>query len=191
MKKLVIKSQLVDRTDFEQRAAGIGLEFSPTIWQHERIYVPNDYRPNMNHPRMILRTEVRQTNQPANYTMFLKRHIEDSGIDIVHATPVGDYTETTAIIHQLGFRKAAEVSRQRQELVLDERTVIYLDIVEGLAGSFLKIEAELAEGAAVETLRREIFRTLDLFGQETFVMQTYADLMTDQMQPYYLPGKEQ
>ncbi len=187
MKKLIIKCQLIDRADFERRAAEIGLEFGPTIWQHERIYVPSDYRPNMNHPRMILRTEVRQTNQPANYTMFLKRHIEDSGVDIVHKTAVGDYTEATEMIHQLGFRKAAEVSRQRQELALDEHTKMCLDIVEGLAGSFLKIEAELAENVAVEALRREVFRTLELFGQETFIMQTYADLMTEQMQPYYLP----
>lgn len=189
MKKLVVKCQLADRADFEQRAENIGLKFSSTIWQHERIYVPGDYQPNMNYPRMILRTEVRQTDQPANYTMFLKRHIEDSGVDIVHATPVGDYTEATAMIHQLGFRKVAEVSRQRQELILDARTVMFLDIVEGLAGTFLKVEAELTEGAAVEFLRQEVFRTLDLFGQETFILQTYADLMTNQMQPYYLPGK--
>lgn len=91
------------------------------------------------------------------------------------------------MIHQLGFRKAAEVSRQRQELALDEHTKMCLDIVEGLAGSFLKIEAELAENVAVEALRREVFRTLELFGQETFIMQTYADLMTERMQPYYLP----
>ncbi len=36
------------------------------------------------------------------------------------------------MIHQLGFRKAAEVSRQRQEIWLDNRTVIYVDEVEGI-----------------------------------------------------------
>ena len=80
-----------------------------------------------------------------------------------------------------------EVSRQRQELVLDERTVIYLDTLEGVPQPFLKIEAELTDEMSVEAVRKELFTTLDLLGQETFLMQTYAELMTEQMQPYYLP----
>lgn len=52
---------------------------------------------------------------------------------------------------------------------------------------FLKIEAELTDEMSVEAVRKELFTTLDLLGQETFLMQTYAELMTEQMQPYYLP----
>ncbi len=35
----------------------------------------------MNYPRLVMRTEVRTTAQPAEYFMYLKRHIEDSGVD--------------------------------------------------------------------------------------------------------------
>lgn len=190
MKKLIVKTQLADPERFNNRAERIGLEFSPTIWQHERIYAASDYRRGMNQPRLVLRTEVRSTDQPAQYYLYLKRHIEDSGVDVVNFTPVGDYTEATGIVHQLGFRKIAEISRQRREKILDAQTALYLDIVEGLNGMFLKAEAGLEDGVPVEALRKELFRTLELFGQKTFVLQTYADLMTEQMQPYYLPGKE-
>lgn len=190
MKKLIVKTQLADPERFSNRAERIGLEFSPTIWQHERIYAASDYRRGTNQPRLVLRTEVRSTDQPAQYYLYLKRHIEDSGVDVVNFTPVGDYTEATGIVHQLGFRKVAEISRQRREKILDAQTALYLDIVEGLSGTFLKAEAGLEDGVPVEALRKELFRTLELFGQKTFVLQTYADLMTEQMQPYYLPGKE-
>ncbi len=85
----------------------------------------------------------------------------------------------------------AEISRRRRELRLDEQTVFNLDTVEGLIGTFLKIEVGIGNMIlSVDAARKEVFRTLDLLGQETFIMQTYADLMTQQMQPYYLPGKE-
>ena len=43
----------------------------------------------MNYPRLVMRTEVRTTAQPAEYFMYLKRHIEDSGVDCVNFTRVG------------------------------------------------------------------------------------------------------
>ncbi len=187
MKKLIVKSQLVDRAKFDRKLANIGMVLSSAIWQHERVYVAHDYRPRMNYPRLMLRTEVAATDQPARYALRLKRHIEDSGVDWVNSTLVADYTEATMMIHQLGYRKMTEVSRQRQELILDERTVIYLDTLEGVPQPFLKIEAELTDEMSVEAVRKELFTTLDLLGQETFLMQTYAELMTEQMQPYYLP----
>lgn len=187
MKKMVIKSQLKSREMFERRAQSIGLEFSNPVWQHERIYWPRDYRQGMNLPRMVLRTEVSKTDEPARYSLFLKRHIEDSGVDIVHETAVENYTEATAIIHQLGFEKAAEVSRQRQSVELDRQTVIFLDIVEGLEGTFVKIETELLEDTPVEAVRQEIFDMLGLFKQETFLLQTYADILNGVLQPYTLP----
>lgn len=187
MKKLVVKCHLNNLATFERRIVSTGLEFGPAIWQHERVYLPHDFRPGMNHPRLVMRTEVLATDQPAQYAMYLKRHIEDSGVDFVHYTAVGDYTEATGIVHQLGFRKAAEVSRQRREARLDDKTVLYWDVVEGLEGDFLKIELDLVDGVSVDGLRRELYQTLSLLGQETFLVQTYAELMLNQMQPYYLP----
>ncbi len=177
MKKLIVKSRLLDEANFVDQIVGTGQELSPVIWQHERVYVPHDYREGQNLPRMITRTEVRDTNTPAVYSLFLKRHIEDSGVDWVNKTVVGDYNETSGIIHQLGFQKAAEISRQRQEVWLDERTVIYLDHVEGLNEAFLKIEADLDDGEPIDALRSDLFRILEMLGQKTFVMETYANLV--------------
>lgn len=177
MKKLIVKSRVENLASFEAQVAAIGQELSPVIWQHERVYVPHNYQEGRNLPRMITRTEVRETNQPAIYTLFLKRHIEDSGIDWVNATTVGDYNETSGIIHQLGFSKVAEISRQRRELRLDERTVIYEDKVEGLNGGYLKIEANIEEGESIDALRSDLFTILSMFGQKTFVMETYAGLI--------------
>lgn len=191
MKKLIVKSQLVEREKLDQQLADIGMELSPVIWQHERVYLPHDFRPNMNFPRLVMRTEVRATDQPAIYSMYLKRHIEDSGIDWTNFTEVQDYTEATGIIHQLGFRKVAEISRQRQELWLDDKTVIYLDKVDGLQNYYLKIEADLTEGDSVEALRQELFGILRMLGQETFIMQGYFALVGEGSreieQPYFIP----
>lgn len=187
MKKLIVKSQLQDKAALDKQLANIGLELSPVIWQHERVYLPHDYRPAMNYPRLVMRTEVRATDKPAVYSMYLKRHIEDSGIDWVNFTEVKDYTEASGMVHQLGFRKVAEISRQRQELWLDDKTVIYVDKIDGLDSYYIKLEAEVIEGEPVELLRQDLFGILRMLGRETFVMQAYFDLMVNQEQPYYIP----
>ncbi len=187
MKKLIVKSRLLDRGGFDERIAGIGMQLSPVIWQHERVYLPRDYQPMRNLPRLVMRTEIRATDQPATYALYLKRHIEDSGIDWTNFTSVGDYTEASGIVHQLGFRKAAEISRQRQELWLDDRTVIYLDNVEGLREPFLKIEAGFNDDEPVETLRRDVFAIMSMLGQETFTMQSYFELLDSPLEEFMLP----
>lgn len=187
MRKLIVKSQLAERAGLDQQLVNIGMELSPVIWQHERVYLPHDYRPDMNFPRLVMRTEVHAVNQTPIYAMYLKRHIEDSGIDWVNYTEVKDYTEASGMIHQLGFRKVAEISRQRQELWLDDKTVIYVDKVEGLPGYFIKLEAELVDGEPVDLLRRDLFSILQMFGQETFTMQTYFSLLKGESEAFFLP----
>ena len=178
MKKLIVKTKLVDEKRFWRQAESIGMEVSPVVWQHERIYLPAEYKPHRNYPRLVMRTEVVKTDEPARYYLYLKRHIEDSGVDVVNFTAVGDYTEATGLVHQLGFRKVAEVSRQRQEVELDAKTRIYIDRVEGLEGVYLKIEVELDEGAGVGAMRKQIGEILGLLGQEETVEKTYAELMS-------------
>ncbi len=188
MKKLIAKSQLLNQSDFEYRLQSVGMELGPTVWQHERIYLPSDWQYGRNMPRLVLRTEVYAVDQPAFYSIYLKRHIEDSGIDIVDLTSVGDYTEAANIIHQLGFRKTAEVSRQRRELSLDSHTAIYLDQVEGVHDAFVKIEAEVKDGDHVEALKVDLLNTLAMLGQKTYTEQPYFDLMKNDMQAYLLPS---
>lgn len=188
MKKVVLKSQVPDLAKLEKKMSSIGMAFSPAVWQSERIFWPSDFRSGMNQPRLILRTEVAQTDQPAIYYLYLKRHIEDSGLDFVHVTTVGDYTEAIEIIKQLGYREVADVSRQRQTLQLDGHTALYLDKVEGIEGAFLKLEVEMIKEAPVDAVRATLFETLSLLGLETFMMQTYAELLAGNvLQPYYLP----
>ena len=188
MRKVIVKSQLANADALVKKLEEGGFEFEPAVWQHERVYLPHNFRPRMNFPRLVMRTEVQETDQPAQYSLYLKRHIEDSGIDYVNFTAVGDYTETTGIVHQLGFKKVTEVSRQRRMIRLDAQTMIYLDTIEGIETPFVKIEAELIDGMSVEATRKELFKSLKLFGQETFLVQTYAEILVgNQMQPYYLP----
>ncbi len=191
MKKIVLKSQVPDRAKLEKKIANIGMEFSPAVWQSERIYWPSDFKSGMNQVRLVLRTEVAETDKPATYYLYLKRHIEDSGLDFVNMTTVGDYAEAIEIIKQLGYREAADVSRQRQTLQLDGHTVLYLDTVEGIDGAFLKLEVEMADDTVpVDVVRATLFETLNLLGLETFMMQAYAELLAGNvLQPYYLPKK--
>lgn len=176
MKVLVVKSLLEDSSALDARLAGIGLEMSPVIWQHERVYVPHGYRRGQNYARLMLRTEVRNPEESASYSLRMKRHIEDSGVDISHSSTVIEYTEVMEMIHQLGYRKVAEVSRQRRELWLDERTAVFLDDIEGLSGTFLKIEAQVVD-EPIELLVKDLYQILRMLGQETMLLQTYAELL--------------
>lgn len=178
MKKIIVKCPVPDVAVLEERALLAGMVFSDVIWQHERVYLSHDFRPKMNYPRIMMRTELVATDQPALYAMILKRHIEDSGIDLVNYTTVGDYTEATALVHQLGYRKVAEVSRQRREVWLDNRTVVYLDQVENVTLAFVKVELELTDDDSVAEKQAEIIEMLKLLGLVEYTVQSYAELLT-------------
>lgn len=177
MKKAIVKAKVESREELDEKMRELSLEFSPVIWQHDRVYLPRGYRPNMNLPRMIMRTEMTAVDKPAKYYLTLKRHISDSGVDIVDQTRVSDYAEAVNIIHQLGFGSAIEVSRRRQVLEISENAVMYLDEVEKVPGYFLKIETKIEDNEKVSEVMDDLRRTLKLFGQENLVRDTYFDLM--------------
>lgn len=176
MKKVILKCKLKNRDDFEQKLSDIDLDFSTTYWQHDRIYVPRGYKRGMNLPRLILRTEMRAVDKPAKYYLILRRHIEDSGIDIVEETLIKDYTATANMIMQLGFKQIAEVSRRRQDLKMGEGTFIYLDKVENLPGYYAKIESALTDSDSAIDARLDLEKTFETLGESNFVDSTYFEL---------------
>ena len=179
MKRTIIKTKVKNREELGRRMSEISLEFEPVIFQHDRVYLPRGYRPNMNLPRMIMRTEMKTVDKPAKYMLILKRHIADSGVDIVNQTPVKDYVEAVNIIHQLGFGNAVEVSRRRQVLQIGEDAVMYLDKVDKVPGYYLKIETRLRDDDKVTEVMADLKRTLKLFEQDerTIVNDPYFDLL--------------
>ena len=178
MKKIILKARFDKdaRDAFEGRLADIKLEFTPVYWQHDRIYVPRGYRPNQNYPRLIMRTDLRAIDEEPKYSLILRRHIEDSGVDIVEETPVADYATTVNIIFQLGFKQIAEVSRRRRELRIEEGSIIYLDDIDGRDEAYIKIEADLAPSDSVEKTQADLEKTLTTFGIHDFVNQPYFEL---------------
>ncbi len=178
MKKVIFKCKLKSRDAFEQKLSDINMDFGPVYWQHDRVYVPRTYKKSANFPRLIMRTEVKALDRPARYDLILKRHIEDSGIDIENVTSVRDYTEVVNIIHQLGFEKKAEVSRKRQELNLGTDTKIYIDNIEGMVGFYAKIETVLDEDDKVSEVKAQLLKTLEVLGEHNIVDETYADLLS-------------
>ncbi len=179
MKKAIVKAKVENRMTVDERMNDLSLTFEPVIWQHDRVYLPRGYRPNMNLPRMIMRTEMTAVDQPAKYYLTLKRHIADSGMDIVNQTRVSDYAEAVNMIHQLGFGSAIEVSRQRQRMVIGDTAVMYLDKVDKVDGYYLKIETKLKDDDKITEVMEDLRRTLMLFGldETTIVNDTYSDLM--------------
>ena len=176
MKRIIVKCKLRDYEVFEQKLSDIDLDFSPIYWQHDRIYVPKNYRPRNNFPRLIMRTEMKSVDQPAKYFFILKRHIEDSGVDIIEKTPITDYEKLVNIILQLGFKPMAEVSRRRQELSMGEGTVIYLDKVDRLPDYYAKIETDLQPGDSVQAAREDLEKTFRTLGESSFVEKPYFEL---------------
>ena len=176
MKKVILKCKLKNRDDFEQKLSDIDLDFSTTYWQHDRIYVPRGYKRGMNLPRLVLRTEMRAVDKPAKYYLILRRHIEDSGVDIIEETLIKDYTATANMIMQLGFKQMAEVSRRRQDLKMGEGTFIYLDKVENLPGYYAKIESVLTDSDSAIDARLDLEKTFETLGESNFVDSTYFEL---------------
>jgi predicted adenylyl cyclase CyaB len=177
MKKVVVKMKLKSREEFEKKLDEMGMEFAPIYWQHDRVFVPRNYRRGGGFPRLIMRTEMKAVDRPAKYYMILKRHIEDSNSEVMDETTVKDYTEAANIILQLGFKQVAEISRRRQEIKMEEGTVMYLDKVEGLSGYYVKIEVEVESKDSIEVLRNEILRTFESLDQNNIVLQTYSELI--------------
>jgi len=179
MKKAIVKTKVKSKEQLDERMKDMSLEFEPIVWQHDRVFLPRGYRPNMNLPRMIMRTEMKDVNKPAKYYLILKRHIADSGVDIVNQTLVKDYVEAVNIIHQLGFGKAIEVSRRRRILKIGEETVIYLDKVDKVPGYYMKIETILDDNDKVKEVMNDLKRTLKLFWQDDkkIIDDPYFDLL--------------
>ena len=176
MKKVILKCKLNNRDAFEQKLSDIDLDFSPIYWQHDRIYVPRNYKPNANFPKLIMRTEMISVDKPAKYYFILRRHIEDSGVDITETTEVTDYEKLVNIILQLGFKPIAEVSRRRQELIMGEGTMIYLDKVDGKPGYYAKIESDLQSTDYVQSAKEDLEKTFKTLGESHFVDKPYFEL---------------
>ncbi|MBQ3474243.1 hypothetical protein IJH24_02345 [Candidatus Saccharibacteria bacterium] len=176
MRKVIIKTKLSSREKFEEKLSDIDLDFSAIYWQHDRIYIPRDYKKNANYPRLVMRTEMKSVDKPAKYTLILKRHIEDSGVDIVEETSVKDYENTVNIILQLGFKLDTEISRRRQDLQMGEGTVIYLDKIETLPGYYAKIESEIGPDDSVIEAKLDLEKTFKTLGESNFITSPYAEL---------------
>ena len=119
---------------------------------------------------------MQAVDKPAKYKMILRRHIEDSGVDIVEETTIKDYEQTVNILLQLGFRQTAEVSRRRQSLKMGEWNYIYLDKVDNLPGYYAKIESDLSEGDSVAEARSDLEKTFKALGEADFIEAPYAEL---------------
>ena len=176
MKKVIVKCKLKNHEEFEQKLAEIDFNFSSVYWQHDRIYVPRNYKPHANFPRLIMRTEMRSVDKPAKYYFILKRHIEDSGVDVAEETVVKDYETMVNIILQLGFKPIAEVSRRRQDLKMGEGNFIFLDKVEGKPGYYAKIESNLIPTDSVIAAKEDLKKTFQTLGETNFVENAYFEI---------------
>lgn len=176
MKKIIEKVKLSSRDSFKGKLSDIELNFSPVYWEHDRIFVPRNYKKGMNLPRLVMRTTMKAVDKPAKYSLILRRHIEDSGIDLVEEISTKDYEAAVAIILQLGFKLAGEVSRRREALDMGEETYIYIDKIENLPGYYAKIESKLSEHDSVTEAREDLRRTFRTLGESTFIDEAYFEI---------------
>lgn len=123
-----------------------------------------------------MRTEMQAVDKPAKYSLLLRRHIEDSGVDIVEETSIKDYEKMVNIILQLGFKPEAEVSRRRQSLNMGDGTYIYLDKIENLPGYYAKIESELSPNDSVVEAKLDLEKTFKTLGESNFVDLPYSEM---------------
>lgn len=176
MKKVIVKCRVKDRDRFEKKLEDVDLEFSPVYWQHDRIYVPRGYKGRSNYPRLIMRTEMHAVDDPPTYLLSLRRHIEDSGVDIIEDSAITDYQGMVNVILQLGFKQFGEVSRRREEIKMSENTMLYLDTLDSDDSVYAKIESVLSEKDPAIIAKTELISTLRSFGETDIIESTYFEL---------------
>ena len=176
MRKVIVKCKLKNHDEFKKKLTDIDFKFSDTYWQHDRVYVPRNYKPHANFPRLIMRTEMKAVDKPAKYSFILKRHIEDSGVDVAEETIIKDYEKMVNIILQLGFKPVAEVSRRREHLKMGEGNYIFIDKVENKPGYYAKIESELAPSDSITEAKADLVKTFETLGEFNFVDSAYYEL---------------
>ena len=176
MKKVIVKCKLSGRDRFEQKLADIDLDFSPIYWQHDRVYLPRGYKRGMNLPRLVMRTEMKAVDRPPKYFLLLRRHIEDSGLDVVEQTEVKNYESAVSIIFQLGFKLASEISLRRQALNMGGDTFIYLDKVDGKNGYYAKIESTVDTNESVVEAKNDLKKTFETLGETNFTDMAYFEM---------------
>ena len=178
MKQVILKVKLKDPDGFEKKLSDIDYDFSPLYWQHDRVYVPRGFKHATNLPRLTMRTEMRAIDEPAHYYLMLRRHIEDSGVDVVEKTPITDYENTVNIILQLGFKPIGEAARRRQEIDMGDGTYIYSDRVDGKEedAAYAKIESILKDGESAAEAHEDLKKTFATFGETDIVEFAYGEV---------------
>lgn len=176
MRKVIVKCRVRNRERLEKRLEDIGLEFSPVYWQHDRVYVPRGYKGRSNFPRLVMRTEMHAVDESPEYLLSLRRHIEDSGVDIIEDTKLTDYEGMVNIILQLGFKQFGEVSRRRQEIKMSDTTMLYLDVLDSDDSIFAKLESVLGDRDPAIVAKTELISTLRSFGETDIIESTYFEL---------------
>ena len=170
--------KLSNRLDFVQTLEEIDFHFSEAYWQHDRIFVPQNYSRDKSLPRLSLRTIVKKADKNAIYALVMRRHNNEGNYDVVNSTQVKDYAEAAHILYQLGYELKYEVSRHREELSMGETIKIYIDKIDGLSGYYGRIESDLSDGddpAEAHNDLVETFRVLGVKGEP--VVQTYGELL--------------
>ncbi len=162
MKLVIIKAKITDKIRFLERMHSSGHDFGKVVFQNDRVFLPRGYQPSKKLPKLMIRTEIIDPKRKPWYQLIQKRHLTDQNIDLVHTTPVLNYTETAHIVQQLGFELRAEVVRNRQKLQIDDVT-FYLDDVDEL-GTYVKLERELKKDEDIDIIRRELWEVLKVLG---------------------------
>lgn len=173
---VIAKCRVRDRDRLEKNLEEVGLEFSPIYWQHDRIYVPRGYKGRSNFPRLVMRTTMQAVDEPPVYTLSLRRHIEDSGVDIIENTVITDYEGMVNIISQLGFKQFGEVSLRRQKLTISENSILYLDVLDDSDIIYAKLETVLASKESPIAAKEDLISTLRSFGETDLIESTYFEL---------------
>ena len=176
MKKAILKCKLENPDDFKRKLSDIEFNFSDTYWHHDRIYVPKNYQPKSNFPRLIMRTETKPKDTQPQFYLILKRHVEDSGLDITETTITDEYEKMVNIVFQLGFKFAAEISCHRQSLVVGEGTCIHLDKIDSLPGYYAKIESDITTPDSVTEAHLDIEKTFRTLGESNFIKSAYFEI---------------
>ncbi len=176
MRKTIVKAKLSNTVDFKTTLSEIGFKFSEPYWQHDRIFVPRGFNREKSQPRLALRTIVKGADD-TTYVLLLKRHFENNHTDIINSTPVTDYAEAAHILYQLGYELKYEVTRRREELEMGETIKVYIDRIDTLDGSFVKIESDLDDSDDTEESYKDLLETLKVLGvRNDIIPQTYGEL---------------
>lgn len=159
-KEVEVKARLKDPDTFLTRAAKLGIQFTPPVTQHDRVFSPKNLGDFTKFHPGVSFLRIRQEDDRSTLTLKISNINELENTEI--ESEIGDAHAIEEILLNLDYVLSVEVEKERR--TANYRGIVFcLDEVVGL-GTFIELEKIMAMDTDVVAVQDELFDFLEEFG---------------------------